>query len=214
MRSYWNAVSSYSCTWRELHETKWFASRGLDDVDDRNTCAVTELRYLIDKRDIYQAEGVLKKFGSLCYLGGGDRDDFVDESSIEVGSACGGSLRKPRYKFWCVRQGPRSVCRIDPLWSARDVSSVCVKPTGESEMAFVRRTRADLDVDKLMAEYHARPAPTEEQIEAWAVEDGDAWTDEDFARARVVYPPPTADEVRALRAGLVLSQAQFADRFG
>lgn len=81
-------------------------------------------------------------------------------------------------------------------------------------MAFVRRTRADLDVDKLMAEYHARPAPTEEQIEAWAVEDGDAWTDEDFARARVVYPPPTADEVRALRARLVLSQAQFADRFG
>jgi putative transcriptional regulator len=69
-------------------------------------------------------------------------------------------------------------------------------------------------VDKLVAEYRARPEPTEEQIDAWAVEDGDAWTDEDFARARVVYPPPTADEVRAMRARLGLTQAEFAHRFG
>jgi putative transcriptional regulator len=84
-------------------------------------------------------------------------------------------------------------------------------------VAIVRRNRADIDdaeIARLLAEYRARPEPTEQQIEAWAAEDGDAWTDEDFARARLVYPPPTAEEVRALRARLALSQKQFADRFG
>jgi len=32
--------------------------------------------------------------------------------------------------------------------------------------------------------------------------------------AEPVYPPPSADQVRALRARLGLSQAQFARRFG
>jgi putative transcriptional regulator len=81
-------------------------------------------------------------------------------------------------------------------------------------MAIVRHQRTDIDVDQLLVDYYARPEPTEEQIEAWAAEDGDAWTDEDFARASVVYPPPSAEEVRALRERLSLSQKQFADRFG
>jgi putative transcriptional regulator len=81
-------------------------------------------------------------------------------------------------------------------------------------MPIVKRTRADIDVDKLMADFAKRPFPTEEQIDQWAAEDGDAWTDEDIANARLVYPPPTADQVRALRERLDLSQAQFAHRFG
>ena len=81
-------------------------------------------------------------------------------------------------------------------------------------MAIVRRNRADVDIDKLLAEFHARPAPTEEQIEAWAKADGGALTAAELAGMRPVYPPPTPAEVRAVRAGLALSQQQFADRFG
>jgi putative transcriptional regulator len=56
--------------------------------------------------------------------------------------------------------------------------------------------------------------PTEEEIEAQAAEDGDAWTDEELADAEPVYPAPSPDQVRALRAKLGLTQAQFARRFG
>jgi putative transcriptional regulator len=84
-------------------------------------------------------------------------------------------------------------------------------------VAIVRRNSADMDdaeVARLLAEYRARPQPTEEQIEAWAIEDDSVLTDEDLARMRPVYPPPKPDELRALRARLALSQKQFADRFG
>ena len=84
-------------------------------------------------------------------------------------------------------------------------------------MAIVRVNSADIteaETAKMLAEFRARPRPTEEQIEAWAAEDGDAWTDEDFANAHRVYPAPKPDELRALRGRLGLSQKQFADRFG
>ena len=81
-------------------------------------------------------------------------------------------------------------------------------------MAIVRINAADIDRAKILEEVAALQPVSEEQIEAWAAEDGDAWTDEDFARAHVVYPPPSAEEVRALRERLSLSQKQFADRFG
>ena len=57
-----------------------------------------------------------------------------------------------------------------------------------------------------------RPRLGEEEIDAQAIGDGDAWIDEELADA--VYPPPSPDEVRALRARLGLTQAQFARRFG
>jgi putative transcriptional regulator len=81
-------------------------------------------------------------------------------------------------------------------------------------MAIVRVNSADIDQAKLLQDIRDIPPATEEQIDAWAAEDGDAWTDEDFARARVVYPPPSPEELRALRAHFGLSQKQFADRFG
>jgi putative transcriptional regulator len=79
-------------------------------------------------------------------------------------------------------------------------------------MPIVRRTRADKP--KLLAELAAQPRPREEEIEAQATEDGDAWTDEELAEAELAYPPPSPARVRALRAKLGLSQAQFARRFG
>ncbi len=81
-------------------------------------------------------------------------------------------------------------------------------------MPIVRRSRADIDRERLLAELAARPEPTEAEIDRQAAEDGNAWTDEELATAVVVYPPPTAAQVRALRARLGLSQTQFGRRFG
>ncbi len=81
-------------------------------------------------------------------------------------------------------------------------------------MSIVRCTRADINKAKLLAELAARPRSSEEEIEAQAIVDGDAWTDEELADAKLEYPPPSADQVRALRVKLGLTQAQFARRFG
>jgi putative transcriptional regulator len=81
-------------------------------------------------------------------------------------------------------------------------------------MPIVRRTRADIDALKLLAELAARPRPSEAEIEAQAIEDGDAWTEQELAEAEPVYPPFSPEEVRALRKRLGLSQAQFARCFG
>ena len=81
-------------------------------------------------------------------------------------------------------------------------------------MPIVRRTRADIDKAKLLAQLSARPRPSDEQIETQAAKDGDAWTDQELAEAEPVYPPPSPAQVRALRVKLGLSQAQFARRFG
>jgi hypothetical protein len=56
-------------------------------------------------------------------------------------------------------------------------------------MPIVRRTPADIDKARLLAELARRPPPTDEEIEAQAVEDGDAWTDQELAQAEPVYPP-------------------------
>jgi putative transcriptional regulator len=81
-------------------------------------------------------------------------------------------------------------------------------------MSIVRRTRADIDKAKLLTELATRPRLSEEEIDAQVAEDGDAWTDEELADAEPVYPPPSPGQVRALRARLGLTQAQFARRFG
>jgi putative transcriptional regulator len=81
-------------------------------------------------------------------------------------------------------------------------------------MPIVRRTRADIAPATVVAEMKAHPEPSDAAIEAMAAEDGDAWCEEDFAKAELVLPPPTPAEVKALRTRLGLSQPQFARRFG
>ena len=81
-------------------------------------------------------------------------------------------------------------------------------------MPIVRRRLSDIDREKLLADLAAAPEPTEAEIELHAVEDGGALTNEELATAIVVYPPPKAEQVRALRARLGMSQTQFAHRFG
>jgi hypothetical protein len=71
--------------------------------------------------------------------------------------------------------------------------------TGENAMSIGRRTRADIDREKLLADLAARPQPSEEEIERWVAEDGGALTDKELAEAVPVYPPPKPEDVRALR---------------
>jgi putative transcriptional regulator len=81
-------------------------------------------------------------------------------------------------------------------------------------MSIVRRTGADIDKAELLAELATRPRLREEEIDAQAIEDGDAWTDEELADAEPVFTSPSPDQVRVLRARLGLTQGQFARRFG
>ena len=71
-------------------------------------------------------------------------------------------------------------------------------------MAIIRHTRADVDAAAVVAEMKAHPEPSDAAVEAMAAEDGDAWSDEDFAKAELVLPPPTPAEVKALRTRLGL----------
>jgi putative transcriptional regulator len=81
-------------------------------------------------------------------------------------------------------------------------------------MPIVRRTRDDIDQARLLAELAKRPLPSDQEIDTQAAEDGDAWTDKELDDAEAILPPPSPERVRALRARLGLSQAQFARRFG
>jgi putative transcriptional regulator len=81
-------------------------------------------------------------------------------------------------------------------------------------MPIVRRTQAEIDKAELLPDLAARPPPSQKEIDGQAAKDGDAWTDQELAEAELVYPPPSPARVRALRAKLGLSQAQFARRFG
>lgn len=81
-------------------------------------------------------------------------------------------------------------------------------------MAIIRVNPDEVDHQQVVADLRAARRRTEEEIEAEAAEDGDAWTDEQIACAVVVFPPPTPQELRDLRSRLGLSQAQFATRYG
>ena len=62
-------------------------------------------------------------------------------------------------------------------------------------MPIVRRTRAEVDDGKLVARLTAKPPPSEQEIEAQAAEDNDAWTDQNLAEAELIYPPPSPERV-------------------
>src|SRR5271165_42937 len=141
--------------------------------------------------------------------------------------ACSSSVRRPDHRaprrpadLWRLRirtlgmvEGVTLHCVYTQRGGVRRIIAFAMR-TGRSEMPIVRRTRADIDKAKLLADLAARPRPTEDEIERQAAEDGDAWTDQELAEAESVYPPPSPAQVRALRAKLGLSQAQFARRFG
>lgn len=82
-------------------------------------------------------------------------------------------------------------------------------------MPIVRRTRADLDLSKV--DWSRVAAAGDEAIDEQIAGDPDVspvFTDEELARARRVLPPPSPEDVRAIRQRLGLSQEQFAARYG
>jgi putative transcriptional regulator len=81
-------------------------------------------------------------------------------------------------------------------------------------MSIERRSDSEIDEAALLARFSARRKRSEAEIAAMAAEDGDAWANADFAKARIETAAPSGDQVRALRARLGLSQTQFARRFG
>jgi len=78
----------------------------------------------------------------------------------------------------------------------------------------VRVRPGDVDMPALVEQLRQAPEPTEAQIDAWAAEDGDVWTEAELANADLVPPPMVAEAIRALRERHGLTQVEFARRFG
>jgi putative transcriptional regulator len=82
-------------------------------------------------------------------------------------------------------------------------------------MTITRRSSAD--IDRTPVDWSKIPVPSDEEIDAQIAADPDTapiLTDEELARARVVFPPPRGEDVKLIRGRLGLSQEQFAKRFG
>jgi putative transcriptional regulator len=82
-------------------------------------------------------------------------------------------------------------------------------------MAIVQRTRVDLDLAKV--DWAGLAEVSDADIDAAVANDPDLapiFSDDELARARRILPPPTPDDVRAIRQRLGLSQKQFAGRYG
>ncbi len=82
-------------------------------------------------------------------------------------------------------------------------------------MTIVRRTRTGIDL--LKVDWTALAATNDEEIAQQAASDPDTapiFTTNELKQARRVLPPTLAEDVRAIRRHLGLSQQQFAIRFG
>jgi putative transcriptional regulator len=82
-------------------------------------------------------------------------------------------------------------------------------------MRIVRRTRADLDLSKV--DWQRVAATTDRVIAKQIAADPDTapiFSARELSRAKRVVPAPAAEDVRALRRRLGLTQAQFAARYG
>jgi len=82
-------------------------------------------------------------------------------------------------------------------------------------MPIVRRTRADLDRSKV--DWKRVAATPDRQIAKQIAADPDTapiFSARELSRAKRVVPPPAAEDVRAIRRRLGLTQAQFAARYG
>jgi putative transcriptional regulator len=82
-------------------------------------------------------------------------------------------------------------------------------------MPIVRRTRADLDLAKV--DWRRVAATTDRDIAKQIAADPDTapiFSARELRRAKRVVPPPAAEDVRAIRRRLGLTQAQFAARYG
>jgi putative transcriptional regulator len=82
-------------------------------------------------------------------------------------------------------------------------------------MPIVRRSRADLDLSKV--DWRRVATTTDREIAKQIAADPDTapiFSARELSRARRVVPPPAAEDVRAIRRRLGLTQAEFAARYG
>ena len=82
-------------------------------------------------------------------------------------------------------------------------------------MPIVRRTRADLDLSKV--DWQRVAATTDREIAKQIAADPDTapiFSARELSRAKRVAPPPAAEDVRAIRRRLGLTQAELAARYG
>ena len=82
-------------------------------------------------------------------------------------------------------------------------------------MRIVRRSRADLDLSKV--DWRRVSETTDREIARQISDDRDTapvFSARELNRAKRVIPPPAAEDVRAIRRRLGLTQAQFAARYG
>jgi len=82
-------------------------------------------------------------------------------------------------------------------------------------MPIVRRSRADLDLSKV--DWRRVSATTDREIAKQIAADPDTapiFSARELNRAKRVVPPPAAQDVRAIRRRLGLTQAEFAARYG
>ncbi len=82
-------------------------------------------------------------------------------------------------------------------------------------MTIVRRTRTDIDLSKV--DWAGLAAADDAEIEQQVASDPDTasvFTSDELKQARRVLPVVLAEDVRAIRRHLGLSQQEFAARFG
>jgi putative transcriptional regulator len=82
-------------------------------------------------------------------------------------------------------------------------------------MPIVRRTRADLDLAKV--DWRRAASTTDREIAKQIAADPDTapiFSARELRRAKRVVAPPAAEDVRAIRRRLGLTQAEFAARYG
>jgi putative transcriptional regulator len=82
-------------------------------------------------------------------------------------------------------------------------------------MRIVRRTRADLDLSKV--DWRRVTATTDREVARQIAADRDTapiFSPRELSRAKRVVPPLAAEDVRAIRRRLGLTQAQFSARYG
>ena len=102
------------------------------------------------------------------------------------------------------------VCVYTDRSAARRIISLRVA-TGENVMPTVRRTRAGLDLSKV--DWQRVAATTDREIAKQIAADPDTapiFSARELNRAKRVVPPPSAEDVRAIRRRLGLTQTQFA----
>ena len=135
VRIHWDAMAAYQTRF-EGHEAVWLGRRGIDHFPDIEPHAVTQLRDLVDQRDVDVPENVFQEFGHLGGSGGRHRNHAACEPAEQQHGQAGavGLAAADDDRNLVGRKG--SVARIDPFRSEgqEDVNSNPPAPALEDRL--------------------------------------------------------------------------------